>query len=537
MYPSIPRRGTSGPLLAGLAAFAGLVMIFAGLALLLGEGHVTYRLDDAYIHMAVAKNLVEDGVWGVTKYETSASSSSVLWDLLVALGFLIVGVKQYVPFALNLLFGVILIAYLARALSVRGISPERCMLLVPLFAILGHAAGHVFTGMEHAAQTLFSLVFVVKAAELMSKDKVGVKSAWPLLVLAPLVTSIRYEGLFLIAIVCVLLTFRGGFPRRFGGLASGICVCAMGLLPVAVFGLFMMSKGLPFLPYSVLLKSHFVTPFGDSVIGFFGPRLVIQFLLAPHLLMFAIGLAIALRFLIKKGESFWSESVLLHAIVLAAILLHVEFACVMSWFRYDAYLVVMALFALAVTSGPLFGKGLRIVRARRRMAWAVLGFTILRAGIALVITPLGTMNIYHQQVQMARFFDTYCQGQAVALNDIGTTTFFSDSDIVDVWGLGSREMAEAKLAGTGGPELIDRLTREKDVKAAIVYEHWNLDRDWGIFPPHWVRMERWRIPCNVTCASETVAIYAVDPGEQETIARQLREFGKSLPPGVRQLGP
>jgi hypothetical protein len=40
-------------------------------------GSFTYALDDAYIHLAMAKNFPL-GVWGTTRYEFSSSSSSLL---------------------------------------------------------------------------------------------------------------------------------------------------------------------------------------------------------------------------------------------------------------------------------------------------------------------------------------------------------------------------------------------------------------------------------------------------------------------------
>ena len=31
-------------------------------------GQLSYPLDDAFIHMAISKNIVEHGVWGVTRF-------------------------------------------------------------------------------------------------------------------------------------------------------------------------------------------------------------------------------------------------------------------------------------------------------------------------------------------------------------------------------------------------------------------------------------------------------------------------------------
>jgi asparagine N-glycosylation enzyme membrane subunit Stt3 len=47
-------------------------------------GKLTYIYDDAYIHMAMAKNLVNHGVWGATPHEfTSTTSSPILKPLLM----------------------------------------------------------------------------------------------------------------------------------------------------------------------------------------------------------------------------------------------------------------------------------------------------------------------------------------------------------------------------------------------------------------------------------------------------------------------
>ena len=39
------------------------------------HGVLVYAVDDAYIHMAVAKNLARHGIWGCTPFHFSSSSS------------------------------------------------------------------------------------------------------------------------------------------------------------------------------------------------------------------------------------------------------------------------------------------------------------------------------------------------------------------------------------------------------------------------------------------------------------------------------
>ena len=68
---------------------------------LLNDGHIIYALDDAYIHMAIAKNFSQKGVWGVTDEGFSSSSSSLLYTLLLSLIFLF-GPNEIAPLIINL---------------------------------------------------------------------------------------------------------------------------------------------------------------------------------------------------------------------------------------------------------------------------------------------------------------------------------------------------------------------------------------------------------------------------------------------------
>ena len=51
--------------------------------------------------MAVAEQFVNHGVWEVTQYGFTSSSSSVLWPLLLAFFYAIFGANSVTPFLLN----------------------------------------------------------------------------------------------------------------------------------------------------------------------------------------------------------------------------------------------------------------------------------------------------------------------------------------------------------------------------------------------------------------------------------------------------
>ena len=153
---------------------------------------------------------------------------------------------------------------------------------------------------------------------------------------------------------------------------------------------------------------------------------------------------------------------------------------------------------------------------------------------AHVETPGAVSNIYEQQIQMGRFLARFYRGEAVAANDIGAIDWLADLRVLDLWGLASREVAEAKLTGRYVTATIGALARARGVRVAVIYERW-LDAAGGV-PREWVRAGRWRVARNVVLGDRTVAFYAVDPAEAAPLADHLRAFAAELPPGVAQLG-
>ncbi|HEY5118629.1 MAG TPA: hypothetical protein VII90_04170, partial [Anaerolineales bacterium] len=119
--PGFVQRHSSLIVAFGIAA-AGAAVVYL---LILREtgGRFIYNLDDAYIHMAIAKHIVQNGVWGVTPYEFSSSSSSILWPVLLAGVFKIFGVREILPLGIALAASAILMAVLYREWTERENHP------------------------------------------------------------------------------------------------------------------------------------------------------------------------------------------------------------------------------------------------------------------------------------------------------------------------------------------------------------------------------------------------------------------------------
>src|SRR3990172_7216000 len=94
-------------------AAAGLLLVIVTVQLTLSirknQGHFVYALDDPYIHMAIARNFARHGVWGVTRYEFSSSTSSLIWTLLLAAAYFFTS-SEYVPLIFNIACAIVLLA-------------------------------------------------------------------------------------------------------------------------------------------------------------------------------------------------------------------------------------------------------------------------------------------------------------------------------------------------------------------------------------------------------------------------------------------
>ena len=213
------------------------------------QEHLIYALDDPYIHMAIAKNFAQHGIWGITRFEFSSSSSSLLWVILLSLVYFLFGINELAPFILNVVFAVaifVLSYMLFRRYRIRSfiifVGLTAMMFLTSLFSL-------IFCGQEHTLHLLITIAFVYLSAEIISKEKINNQEYSLLLILSPLLTMSRYEGIFLLFVVSFLFIVKKK-------LLHALFLGGFGFLPIVIFGLLSVSKGWYFLPNSVLLKGN-----------------------------------------------------------------------------------------------------------------------------------------------------------------------------------------------------------------------------------------------------------------------------------------
>ncbi len=530
------------PLIVGFGiAAAGAAAIFL---LILREtgGRFIYGLDDAYIHLAIAKHIAQNGVWGVTPFDFSSSSSSIVWPLLLAGAFKLFGVREIIPFVFALAAAAALMFVLYREWTRRGDPPLWALVMLIAWMLFLPLGPILFNGMETMLQALAAVALAAAAVHYLADDKPG--RVLPLCLLAALASAVRYEGCFIATSVCFLLLLRG---RWKAALPVGISAAA----PVIGYGIFSLSQGWSFLPNSVLVKHSAIDL--ASLAGLwaalarpFQPITDINVLRLPlwQSLAVIVLILLLLRARTVPMRSLWNDRLLPAVLFLMVAGLH-SFGIASDWFfRYQAYLNALGIWAIGCAGIPALDFG-----ALRRHAAAAVAAVCAAILVAVPLfdsaeqaiwkTPLASRNIWQQQYQMGLFLKEFYPQQRLAANDIGAIDFLDDLHLTDLSGLASRAVMRAQQNGSWQRDLagtLNILTSADGVQIAVIYDNWfdyNPATGRAAVPPDWVRVAEWTIPENVVCGGSTVTWYAVNLEQADALRSALEQFGAELPAGVR----
>jgi hypothetical protein len=533
------------PLGIALIVLWGVTATMLRNSLGLTGGELTYALDDAYIHMALAKNLAEHGVWGVTPYGFSSAVSSLLWPVLIAVGYWLGGVNLWVPTLLNGLFGSALLAACFWALAKQPSRPHGLVILVTLLAVIAlpPLPVNMLIGMEHVLHMLVMVPAIYLAARLVAApdgEHARSDQRW-LLGLGALLPLVRYEGLFMVLAMCLLLALR----RRLG---FAVLLGLTSLVPVGAFAVYSLAQGWYALPNSVLIKG--TTPEPSNVLWMvkhaFGTLMYSSHLLGVMLL--------AAAFLVGRirTDGLKTPGQASAALFLLTAVQHLLFASVDWYFRYEAYLMAWGALTVAISLAEV----LRLESPMRRKAWVAVaqGMAIIvvlfvispsyqarlqslanipslwyyRAEVSTRIMPGTAKEKQDQHVQMGRFLNAHYAGETIAANDIGAITYFSQVRLVDLMGLADLDAAKLIRGKQMDRAGIERLCAERGAKIALIQEQYFAGR----IPESWVRVGQWQFKGYGKSDRGKVAFYAIDPAERDALEARLKAYTAHLPERV-----
>jgi hypothetical protein len=517
-----------------LLFFLTLLVLFLPVALIIWQvidythGTFMYPYDDTFIHLKIADNLAE-GNWGISKSEFASASSSILYTLILAFARLFFK-SMLVPLVVNCMAGILILISLHLWLRRHVSGNLNQFIIISLAILLTPLPLLIISGMEHTFQCLFSFLFIFYFSDWLEKAKSVNSKKLPvnILVFSVLITTIRYEGLFLIAIACILLLLH---KKIIPAITLGI----IAILPLVAFGLISLSKGNYFLPNSVLVKSG---SFEHS-----NPLQYIYEILFDKLVYARNGMAalatqrlvmiLPLLYIFFRKYLRPSYFFILVFLFFAGVL-QLSFASTGYLYRYEAYLFFCFMIFLPLLFYH-YGRQLlqNVSSLALKIAVVALAFflffpIVLRSTTALVKSKQGCINIYDQQYQMAMFTKKYYNQNAIALNDIGAVAYYSDAKVIDLWGLANIEVTRSKKQHYWTPEFLDSLCKSNQVQAAMVYDSW--------FPAslteRWNKVATWQIQNNVICGDATVSFYSFDSSSANVLQMRLMEYEPLLPSSV-----
>jgi hypothetical protein len=489
------------------------------------KGVFMYPLDDTFIHLEIAENLSR-GNWGVNNQEFASASSSLLYTILLTAGRLISD-HTVVPFVINCLAGIFLILALHQWLKRHAVSAPAQVLIIWLAIFFTPLPTMIISGMEHTIQCLVSFLFIFYFSDWLENARhKEERLPFSIVLYAVVLASVRYEGLFLVGIACVLLLF-------YKKIKAGFILGFFALLPVVVFGIYSVSKDSYFLPNSVLVKSATNT---SGIVAFISNILLEKLMFAKSgmaaLATQRWAIALPLLYLLFRKQLRPSYSFIL-IFLMAAVILQLSLASTGWLYRYEAYLF----FCSVVITALLFNKYGKEVLAqystRTYLVALVLIFflffpIVLRSVTALAKIDRACKNIYEQQYQMAQFSKKYYNNSPIAANDIGAVSYFTNGKITDLWGLASIEVTKSRRNNYWTPAFLDSLCRKEGVQVAMIYDSWFSDS----LTSRWQKVATWKIQNNVICGDDMVSFYSMDLPGKAVLNKNLRDYQSLLPPTV-----
>ena len=97
--------------------------------------------------------------------------------------------------------------------------------------------------------------------------------------------------------------------------------------------------------------------------------------------------------------------------------------------------------------------------------------------------------------------------------------------VLDLKGLGSREVSRHRRNGSYSTAVIRELARERGIRIAVVYTS-------RLLPEEWTLVGTWTISNNIVCGGTTVSFLAAESSEIHNLLEHLRSFSSELPRGV-----
>jgi hypothetical protein len=483
------------------------------------DGHYVYLIDDAYIHLAMAKNFALHNVWGVTKYEFSSTSSSPLFTYLLSVLIKIFGNNDQISLYFNVIFGAGIVYVLNQYFS--GIFESVKNIVIAVLFTLFFSVLHLqlLSGMEHIFHVFLFVLNIFCLSNF--KNKTAVLGFYLSLFLIGLV---RFESMFFF----VILAFAFMLIKKW---KEAVLTLIAGFLPIVIFCYFNYQHDGYLFPNSVVVKGTKFTldsNFPNQLKSIF----LDNFLL--NISFYKIGffpVVMCLIFILRdfKKKTFHDliKDNFLLIIISLLMICHSMFADLKGAFRYEAYVLAGFSMALIPKAKGFFEDFNSYIKKEKLISGLIIINVVLliyKCSFAHKILDNGGKNIYEQQIQSAKFLHSYYNTSKVVANDIGAITYFTDIHLLDIVGLGSKVMIpfteNKKPIDNDFEAFLAQYTFTNKYDVAVIYDEWFQ----GHVPKNWKKAAVLKIKNPISVSQDEVSIYSVNNKNLLQLKKNIKKF-------------
>jgi hypothetical protein len=488
-----------------LAAVLIFWFVFLGAEWITMRGVFAYAGDDAYLRMAIGRNLALNGTWGINPGQFASIVGSLLWPLLLGAADAVVGIHKATPIMINIVLSCFLLAVLDRAAK-RVISEPwlRCAAVL-LAAVMLPLGPLVLEGMEHTLQIL--LTVAVAEGVLCAQEKK--QSVWIWLpIAAALLAATRYEGLLVVGVAAVFLSFGDKKNIPLAGLTL-----AAGVLPAAIYGWVSYHQGWLPIPNDVYFRRAPLAPDNLADIGTILLRPLESLNENPALRAITLLPLVAIfwRALAQRQDRIPLQNMTRVLIFIGTAAIHL-WLIGMREYRYDAYLLILGWWAVL----PWVQEAADYFRTEHIPLLSATG-AVLGILCALLLFPLMNRGVSETaNWWQARENFRADQMAAVALVEkrsgvSGVATDFPGAfayqgvPVLDITGMGNVELARARRSGGIEAENVELAALSAKITMAAVQDA----SVRGYLPAVW---ERWAYIALPGSGSDGIVLYTVPGG-------------------------
>ncbi|MBP2618446.1 hypothetical protein [Chryseobacterium jejuense] len=484
------------------------------------EGHYIYPLDDAYIHLAMAKNFALYEVWGMTKYQFSSTSSSPLFTYMLSVLIKIFGNNDQIPLYFNVIFSIGILYVLSEYYAEVFKEVKKTALAVLFTAFFIVLPLNILSGMEHVFQVFLFVVNIFCFSHYKDK-KLAVFGFYFSLLLMGLV---RFESMFYF----VILAFMFAFVRKW---KEALFVLLLGFIPIIAFCACNYQQDGYFFPNSVVVKGTKLS-LDANILGQLKVILLDNLLL--NISFYKIGIFPLLLCLVFVSRDFKTKTVkevlkdnFLLIVFSLVMICHAMFADLKGLLRYEAYILTGFCMVLIPRCKELFFNFTDYIKKESLVSLFIAANVFLmlyKCWVAHPIMSNGGKNIYEQQVQSAKFLHQFYNTSKVVANDIGAVSYYTNIHLLDIAGLGSVETIHfnenKKAFDQKFGIFLSKYCLDHQYDIAVVYEGWMQ----GYVPSYWKKAGTLKIEDKITVARLEVSIYSINTKNLEELKQNIKKF-------------